>query len=447
MVPGSLPATARTVEREMDIAQRFGVSANLRVPPDLKEIQRRLIMRLEADEPEPVGRRDLRYAPLCIWDGELPLAERPRLLERLIRTLETAGRRSIVRMLAAVFFRHFHANRAGIELVGAALSRMVDESIGSIYRLQSDFSVFDSRDGPARVARYCIQSNTAPQRLLRGHGLAGEALTLGFGVAVYRCGMEYIAGELARNASRSLVQRAFEWTEEPAPAGYWSGAATFANTLLLPFAGGTEPPDDLKNHILDLLLDRIGDPRTRSDRWQNMAEAAEIARRWLTGVALRQFLDIVDQVAYLKHWNYRRAFWTALYEKGAISQAWVAFGPRGAMRARRDFGKNLEFGKITAAGKPVEPGHAVLVMRLGDYVAIDWSQNGRCIFWPDDHSDAPRLYEETYRSRDISPTIAPRGGEQWVHGGSQSYVWQRRVAEFIRRNIGFVLHERDYRVT
>lgn len=292
----------------MDIAQRFGVSAHLRVPPDLKEIQRRLIMRLEADEPESVGRRDLRYAPLCIWDGELPLAERPRLLERLIRTLETAGRRSIVRMLAAVFFRHFHANRAGIELIGAALSRMVDESIGSIYRLQSDSSVFDSRDGPARVARCCIQSNTAPQRLLRGHGLAGEALTLGFGVAVYRCGMEYIAGELARNASRSLVQRALEWTEEPAPAGYWSGAATFANTLLLPFAGGTEPPDDLKNHILDLLLDRIGDPRTRSDRWQNMAEAAEIARRWLTGVALRQFLDIVDQVAYLKHWNYRRAF-------------------------------------------------------------------------------------------------------------------------------------------
>lgn len=117
------------------------------------------------------------------------------------------------------------------------------------------------------------------------------------------------------------------------------------------------------------------------------------------------------------------------------------------MRARRDFGKNLEFGKITAAGKPVEPGHAVLVMRLGDYVAIDWSQNGRCIFWPDDHPDAPRLYEETYRSRDISPTVAPRGGEQWIHGGSQSYVWQRRVAEFIRRNIGFVLHERDYRVT
>ena len=269
----------------MDIARRFGVSAQLRAPPDLKEIQRRLIKRLEAGGSEPVDLRDLRYAPQCIWDGDLPIAERPRLLERLIRTLETTGRRSIVRMLAAVFFRHFRANRAGIELVGAALSRMVDESIGSIYRLQSDFSVFDSREGPARIARYCIQSNTAPQRLLRGHGLAGEALTSGFGVAVYRSGMAYIARGLARKASRSLVERALEWTGEPAPAEYRSGAATFANTLLLPFADGDEPPDDLKNHILDLLLDRIGDPRTRSDRWQNMAEAAEIVRRWLTGVA------------------------------------------------------------------------------------------------------------------------------------------------------------------
>ena len=352
-----------------------------------------------------------------------------------------------MRMLVAVFFRHFRANQAGIEPVGVALSRMVDESIGSIYRLQSEFSVFDSREGPARVARYCFQSNTAPQRLLLGHGLAGEALTSGFGVAVYRSGMAYIAGGLARNASRSLVERALEWTEEPVPAEYRSGTATFANTLLLPFAGGTEPPDDLKNHILDLLLDRIGDPRTRSDRWQNMAEAAEIARRWLTGVALRQFLDVVDQVANPEHWNYRRAFWTALYEKGAISQAWVAFGSEGTKRARRDFGENLEFGGIMAAGKPVERGHAVLVMRLGDYVAIDWSQNGRCIVWPIDDLDAPRLYEETYRSGDIAPRIAPRGGGEWRHVGSPKYVWQRRVAEFIRRNIGFVLHERDYRVT
>ena len=374
------------------------------------------------------------------------MAERPRLLERLIHRLETAGRRSIVRMLAAVFFRHFRANRAGIEPVGAALSRMVDESIGTIHRLQTDFSVFDSREGPARIARYCLRSNTLPQRLLRGHGLAGDALTSGFGVAVYRSGMAYIAGGLARKASRSLVERALEWTEEPTPAEYRFGAATFANTLLLPFAGGNEPPDDLKNHILDLLLDRIGDPRTRSDRWQNMAEAAEIACRWLTAVALRQFLDVVDQVAYPEHWNYRRAFWTALYENGAISQAWVAFGPLGAMRARRDFGENLKFGRIASAGKPVEPGHAVLVMRLGDYVAIDWSQNGRCIFWPADHPDAPRLYEESYRSGELAPTIAPLGGMEQSHHQSQSYGWQRRVAEFIRRNVGFALHASDYRV-
>ena len=308
-------------------------------------------------------------------------------------------------------------------------------------------SVFDSPDGPARVARHCLQSNTAPQHLLRSHGLAGEALTSGFGVAVFRSAMQNIAVALARNPSRSLVERALEWTEEPAPAEYRSGAATFANSLLLPFDDGHEPDEGLKNYILDLLLDRIGDPRTRDDRWQSIPKAAEIARRWLTGVALRQFLDVVDQVASLEHWNYRRAFWTALYEKGAISQAWVAFGPLGVMRAQRDFGKNLKFGRITAAGKPVEPGHAVLVMRLGDYVAIDWSQNGRCIFWPADDPAAPRLYEETYRSGDMAPTIAPQGGMEQSHHQSQSYGWQRHVAEFIRRNIGFAVHERDYRVT
>ncbi len=442
----SLPKIAKTVEREVEISQRFAFGGQLKTPPDLGEIQCRLIEHLAGSSINQITPRELRYSPQCIWYKERPIAEHLELLEKLLEVLKSAGRQSIVRTLAAVYFRYFRRDRMGIDLVGRALSHMVNEKLVSLYQFQEMFNVFDPSDGPSRVSQYCLDHNTTPLNFLRGCGLSGESLTCGFGVSVFRAGMSEIAERLAHEASPSLVDRAVNWTDEPSPARYYTAFPTLARTLLLPFSAHS-PSEDLKNQILDVLLERIGDPRTNADKWQGMEDAAEVAHTWLTRLALRQFLEIVDHVAYPEHWNYRRAFWMALYEIGAISQAWVAFGPLGGERARRDFGKNIKFGEIIPTWKPVELGHAVLVMRIGDFIAIDWSQNGRCIFWPTDHAEAPKLYKFTYKSGDLAPRVRPAGGFEKIHVAAQSYSWQRDVAEFIRRKTGYELRDSDYRVT
>ena len=441
-----LPTTSRTAEREIEITEKFGLGRLLFEPPDLEKIQQRLFECLSTNRISDISARELRYAPQCIWFGEHSIAGEPVLLGRLLQQIENVAKRTIVRTLASVYFRYLGRNKANLSMVGNFLSRMVGEEFGKLNQLQTEFDVFNPKLGPENVARHCLAKNVFPQFFLRSFGISGEPLSSGIGAAVFRSGMSLIATKIGVESNSHYLQLAVSWFDEPdSNLGYPDGNVELANTLLLPFRK-EEPNKNKKNWILDAVIERIGDPRTNENRWVRMSEAAEILRRWLTRLALEQFLEIVDQIALQQHWEYRRAFWTALYSKGAISQAWVAFGPWGAEQARAHYGKNINFGLLKPTGKQVEPGHAVLIMRIGDYVAIDWSHNGRCVIWPAKHRLAPGLYKEKYASDAIAPYSAPEKGIEVSHNGSATYAWQRKIADFIRRRTGFKLHDREFRV-
>ena len=70
----SLPDRPRTTDSEKEITEKFGLDGILREPPDLGEIQKRLIKYLSSNTVEEIERRDLRFAPHCIWYGENPIA-------------------------------------------------------------------------------------------------------------------------------------------------------------------------------------------------------------------------------------------------------------------------------------------------------------------------------------------------------------------------------------
>lgn len=439
----SLRSQPLTIAREVRIAERFGLGGLLKPPPDLDEIRERLSQALRRGQ--PLSRRDLKFAPLCIWSGEPAIAEEPDLLERLLQRIAEAGRRSLLRSLAAVYFRMFDSNLPGLGLVGSALARLVTPELRSLYEFHRDFEVFDPAKGPARVAESCIARGVLPQQMLRSVGLSAMALSGGFGAVVYREGMARLARQLELHADERHLDQAIAWTDEPEQTPYVLQNRILAETLLLPFLH-RDPPEALKDRILDAVLERIGDPRTKKTNWVGVEQAADVAKRWLTKLALRQFLEIVDQVAKPEHWDYRRAFWMALFDKGAIQEAWVAFGAQGADRARRAFGKQTSFGRLQASWKQVEGGHAVLIMRIGDYVAIDWSHNGRCIIWPKSDRSAPPLYQMTYRSGDLAPRTAPTGGIEKSHMGSPSYSWQQDIARFIGDHTGYRLQFRDFQV-
>ena len=181
IVPAALPATSKTASCEAEIAKTFGLGGALREPPDLDEIQNRLIECLKHSRGSEIPSRDLRYAPQCIWYGNNPIADRDGHLQRLLRIFEDCGRRSLARTLVAVYFRNFSRSRPGIESVGRALSRMVNEqNLHELYRLNEDFHVFDPAKGPVSIAHDCLRRDTTSHDFLQGHRMNGAALTSGF---------------------------------------------------------------------------------------------------------------------------------------------------------------------------------------------------------------------------------------------------------------------------
>src|SRR5262249_13357479 len=155
--------------------------------------------------------------------------------------------------------------------------------------------------------------------------------------------------------------------------------------------GNRVPSAQDRDLILGFLISRFGDPRVSPGGWIGMDDVVEILKRWLTEQSLRQFFDVLDKIAQPHHWRYRRAFWQAYHEHNLLRNAWVIFGPDGATEARRAFGRNVRFGVFRSGGrKQVLPGHAVLLMDLGQCIVADWSHNGYCNIWPMSHPNRPR---------------------------------------------------------
>ena len=116
-----------------------------------------------------------------------------------------------------------------------------------------------------------------------------------------------------------------------------------ADALLRPWLS-RPVPDPLKQRIQDFLLQHYGDPRTKQHRWAAASdEARQVFRKWLARVALAQFLEVIDRLALDRQWKYRRAFWTAYFDRDWVWDAQVAFGPGGAELARQLFGRDAPF--------------------------------------------------------------------------------------------------------
>src|SRR5690606_37922700 len=116
-----------------------------------------------------------------------------------------------------------------------------------------------------------------------------------------------------------------------------------AEARLRPFVG-LSPDEAVRDIYLQASLGLVADPRLHPQRWLQVADDLRLlVVSWLTDQALRQFLDVVDQIARERMWNYRRAFWEGIYDflrtRGIDVQAWVAFGPDGERLARQRFGK------------------------------------------------------------------------------------------------------------
>ena len=392
--------------------------------------------------------KELRDAAWCLWVTTPALAEHPLALRTTLDRIEGSERKAPGRALASSFIASFMPQRPGIPEASEVLARMAQRLGRPWAELQRELGLFHWRTGPGNVARRALDARTSPTAILRSGGLGALNSQSGYARTCADEALKQLAlGATVPPEDRLSLVRNLALGPNGKPIFNEQGPLV-ADALVLPF-GDALPEKHIRDRYLAVLLDLFKDPRLPGGRWSRMPKAAETVRRWLTEQSLRQFLDIVDEVAVERMWVFRRAFWEAVYQEDLISEAWVVFERSGASAARRAYGKDVSFATFDGS---VQSGHAVLLLRIGRGVVAEWSHMGKCIIWNDaEAKDAPRLYQDRYSPHLLRAPLATDAIDRsvfavthWPHEGSNS--WQRKVAAKLHQMTGVRISPSRYEI-
>lgn len=456
LVQGPFGSGARLPERT-----KIGeLAANLpevvlatRKPRDLSQLAREIYKCIHSGD--LLSRRQAREAPWCLWHKDTRLAEQPDALRTILDAVSEATRPSAFNALSTAFAECFDPGSVGMDEASTCLRQLASRWDSPWARLHADLAFFDMRLGPSRLAAAVIAQNRPASDIIRSYGIGAMGAKSGYTRAVTFSLLDQLAngGEPDHLARLEKVERyALDERGEPSFDGL---LGKIAEALLKPF-GQSKPERTLRDRFLSVLLRLLGDPRVPSQRnkWHHVpAHLTNLVRGWLTEQSLRQFVHVVAETTERPDtWAYRGEFWMAVYEAGLISEAWVAFGSGGARLARRIFGNTASFGRLEAESKGVDEGHTVLLLRIGNGVVADWSHNGKCNIWSDANSPtAPKLYRSAYGSDEVrirkgSGNYESEAEFSVMHMSSETYSWQRKVAEKIYKMTGRRVQSTAYSV-
>lgn len=448
-----VPGPPEVVAVERAAAAIEGTGNGLQKPvraEDLDAVATRLREKLAAGLSLVTG--ELCKAAWCLWTTRPALADSPGILYRLLDQVVAAEGRRPFRAFASSFVASFDPQRPGIATTGRMLSQEALHWGKPWQELQATYSFFHPEDGPRRLARAVIESGGTVVETLRRQGLNTVAAEGGYTKAVTAALLRELAGGTEPDHRRRLDRVRQVALRADGSLLFEDQAVLVAEALLHPFRQA-DASVEIQDIFLRTILSLFGDPRLRPGRWHQLRNVEDIVKRWLTRQSLRQFLEIVDQTADINMWKYRRQFWEAVHDAGLVRDAWVVLGTNGAARARRAFGKSASFAQFRGGGrKQVEPGHAVLLLRIGRGVVADWSHMGKCNIWADaDMAGAPRLFRETYDSDEVTIAVGQGGPEaedrlSITHTYSDKYSWQTKVADRLFKMTGFRLQQALYRV-
>jgi hypothetical protein len=309
------------------------------------------------------------------------------------------------------------------------------------------WELFAPSQGPARVALDLIQRHDDQIfQLIRETGLGTNLAASGFGQATFALACLATA-ELPPSKAVSAQRSLLRLFDQEALAGQ---IELVVRALLEPWINEKPEPEHRKA-ISDFLVAQIGDPRLQRGRWDSVAlslaeavgkersvEIVNVFKRWLTDDTVRKFFRAIALTTDRRdQWEQREKFWLGYLDRALVSDAWPALGRRALYRVGTYIGgkgRSTDYGVVQ--GGPESS--SVLMMRIGDLIIAEWSDNGACRFWNDKDPSAPELYKETYSDSVLRKTAGGSDFEFHPHVPA-SPGWEAKFADVIYRRTS-ILH-------
>jgi len=388
---------------------------------------------------DALNQRQVRLAPWCLWDTKPALAHDTSILPRLLKSIEESANARPFRALASSWLTQFRQDLPAGDEIAACLRRLAAKWDNRLSEAHRRFAIFHEVDGPEKLAVEVRRQGRPVTQILQTLGLGAIAANGRYAQAITMA----LLMQLASGSEPDHLRRLDLVEKHAFNDGkiLFDGLRPFvAAAVLQPCLQGAGIAEDVKRQLLQFILAAFRDLRLSPGTWVNIdPDIKDLVVGWLSRESLRQFLDIVDDTAKKYMWRYRRAFWEAVYsfyeDLRVPVEAWVALGDKGARRARTSFGSAASFGRLTQSGKPVQPGHAVLLLKIGDVFIADWSHEGKCNLWLDSRlEDCPKLYQLSYGSDEVDFHTGTGNWEttdraSLIHVGSENYRWQDKIAD------------------
>ena len=430
---------------------------------DLETLRRRLQAVYAGKDRTPPTRRELRNAVWILWNGSPKGADIPGLLDAVIGAASASPR--LIRAMIEAWLRDYASDSGIAQAGGLAIRRLLRASQDTLLQrwkeADRDFTLFDASKGVPRIAKALLSGPQETAQVWMAIGLDDPfRATGGYMRAILSELLAILPTALRASNGRVTLDRSLVILapDDKLRFGQEMRGAVGRGLLSAWLDAGRAPDSALRDPVRDFLLRHLGDPRTRAPNWTPVGDAATaLMRRWLARASLDAFFDLIDEYALDHQWRYRKAFWSAYLERGAIEDAWLALGYKvgSAARVVRDLAG--AHGRLEGGG--VQGNQSVLLMHIGPLVVCEWSHNGKLRAWPRDWANAPALHRQTYARDDLvskglpfppSPETGMGGstdGMGLVHRGSDNGVWQGSAAELIARKARITLTRSDWMPT
>jgi hypothetical protein len=295
-----------------------------------------------------------------------------------------------------------------------------------------------SQNGPSRLALSLFDPGAVPEAVYERARLDDELQAGEFVRLAFQEGLSVLEQHLTKGNAVGLEHRLRVLTAA-GKLRFPQDAHVVAHALLRPHIQ-RRPDEPLRAQLQQFLLRHLHDPRFDRAHWQRVEpHATAVLKRWMLGATLDGFFRLISKNALPTHWKYRQAFWSAYFRKGLISDAWVVLGEDARQLAKTVWSEAPSFASLEGAGDPTQ---SVLLLQVGALSIAEWSHNGRCRVWRDGSRSAPKFHMPRYRRYELRD--AP--DFEITHTASESFSWQAKLADFIRRETQCDVRLEEYRV-
>lgn len=381
--------------------------------------------RLEADRWERAKLSTVTRAGRVLFDSDFrERADLARVRAFYITETRSSTRPAFLSAMMAIYIMSYIPRAPHTRSLASALDEAQSRLAPKWQKLLENVpDIFDPIGAPDRLAMLMTKMSD-PWTALKSIGLHSPHAP-GLMDHVHLAFVAKVAPRLSR---RDEIDRLLQWIKPDGQEARTSGATEAIAALLAPWQRDA-PAADLQSHLVEGLVSLYGDPRIkRGFPWGTLdGSLLAVMMRWLTGENIRFFLDVVSAVEESHMWAPRREFWLGLHDKRMIDEAWVAFSPLGARKARElgarsDSLVGLAYGLQEAGGN--RSNTSLLILRIGNCIVVEGSHSYKVHVFRGSNKRAPKLFQARY---DCERIRGIRGSETVPHLGN----WQWRVRELI----------------